>query len=305
MWMLAAFFSALCAALSSIVIKMGIHEMDSDISTAIRTIVVSVFAWGIAMLVGSLDTIMTVSGSTWLFLILSGVCTGISWLCYYKALTMGNASICMPIEKSSLFVTILFAIFYLGEKEHLYLRLTGAILIMLGIVLLISPSAPADSGKEESGASQSEMGNVRDSGSRQWVLYALMALIFSSANSILSKIGIDGIESNLGTAVSTTVMLFMSWIFVFMRKKQHLLAGLVGREVRFTVYSGILTGSCWLCYYYAIKYGIVSIAVPLNKLSIPMIAVLSAIMLREEITPKAALGLTLITGATLLIAIFP
>lgn len=286
MWILFAFGSALFAGLTAVLAKCGIKKTDSDAATAIRTIVVLIFSWIMVAIVGSLPTIGGLSAKTWTFLILSGIATGASWLCYFRALQVGDVNKVVPIDKSSTILTILLALIFLGEPVS-WLKGLAVLLIGAGTFLMIEKKA-ADKDKQEK---------------KSWLLYAVLSAVFASLTSILGKIGIDGVESNLGTAIRTGVVLVMAWLIVFIKGKQHTLRQIPGKELGFICLSGLATGASWLCYYKALQDGLASVVVPIDKLSILVSIGFSAIVFGERLSKKALLGLALIVGGTLLMLV--
>ena len=286
MWILFAFGSALFAGLTAVLAKCGIKKTDSDTATAIRTIVVLIFSWLMVAIVGSLPTIGGLSAKTWIFLILSGIATGASWLCYFRALQVGDVNKVVPIDKSSTILTILLALIFLGEPVS-WLKGLAVLLIGAGTFLMIEKKA-ADKDKQEK---------------KSWLLYAVLSAVFASLTSILGKIGIDGVESNLGTAIRTGVVLVMAWLIVFIKGKQHTLRQIPGKELGFICLSGLATGASWLCYYKALQDGLASVVVPIDKLSILVSIGFSAIVFGERLSKKALLGLALIVGGTLLMLV--
>lgn len=284
MWIFYAFGSAFFAGLTSILAKCGIRKTDSDAATAIRTIVVLIFSWLMVLIAGSAPTITALSTKTWVFLILSGFATGASWLCYFKALQMGDVNKVVPIDKSSTVLTIILAFIFLGE-EISAMKLAAVVLIGGGTFMMIekkdvTASAPADG--------------------RSWLIYALLSTVFASLTAILGKIGIEGVESNLGTAIRTCVVLVMAWVIVFAKGKKHTLRGIPKNELGFICLSGLATGSSWLCYYKALHDGLASVVVPIDKLSILVSIAFSYIVFHERLTKKSAIGLCLIVVGTLL-----
>ena len=286
MWMFAAIGSAIFAGLTSILAKCGIRKTDSDLATAIRTIVVLIFSWIMVLVVGSIDTIGEIDGRSLLFLILSGLATGASWICYFKALAMGNVNKVVPIDKSSTILTVLLAIFLFGETNRLWVKLLSTLMIGIGILLMVE--------KKQTEKHTEEKG---------WMLYALLAAIFAAATSILAKVGISDVESNLGTAIRTGVVLVLAWGIVFARGKHKMIKAIDRRELLFIALSGLATGGSWLCYYYAIQNGIVSVVVPIDKLSILVTIAFSYLVFKEKLSKKAGLGLGLMTLGTLLMAL--
>lgn len=282
MWILFAFGSALLAGLTSILAKCGIKKTDSTVATAIRTIVVLLFSWLMVFVVGSQGTISEITGKTLLFLVLSGLATGASWLCYFKALQLGDVNKVVPIDKSSTVLTILMAAIFLSEGISLT-RGVGIVLIAIGTFLMIEK-------KQSSGETKSAA----------WLWYALGSAVFASLTAILGKIGISGVESNLGTAIRTAVVLLMSWAMVFVTGKQGELKLIPKNELGFICVSGLATGGSWLCYYKALQDGPASVVVPIDKLSILVTVLFSYLVFHERLTKKSALGLAGIVAGTLL-----
>jgi len=286
-WIVMAILSAFFAGLTSILAKCGIKKTDSDVATALRTIVVLVFSWIMVFVVGSFNTITQISTKSLIFLILSGLATGASWICYFKALAMGDVNKVVPIDKSSTILTVLLAIICFGETESLWIKLVSTLVLGIGIFLMIEKK---QSDKEEK--------------SKSWMLFAVLSAVFAALTSVLAKIGISGVESNLGTAIRTGVVLIMAWIVVFAQGKQSKLKLLDKKELVFISLSGVATGASWLCYYYAIQKGIVSIVVPIDKMSILIAVIFSYIVFKEKLSFKALIGLVLMLGATLAMAIW-
>ena len=285
-WLFMAVLSALFAGLTSILAKCGIRKTDSDVATALRTIVVLLFSWIMVFVVGSLPTITSISTKSLIFLILSGFATGASWICYFKALAMGDVNKVVPIDKSSTILTVLLAIICFGETDNLPVKLSGTALLAVGIFLMIE--------KKKASAHEEK---------RSWMIYAVLAAVFAALTSILAKMGISGVESNLGTAIRTCVVLIMAWVVVFSQGKQKQLASLDKKELLFIALSGVATGASWLCYYYAIQKGIVSVVVPIDKLSIIVSVAFSYFVFKERLSKKALLGLLLMVVGTLIMAI--
>ena len=285
-WLFMAVLSALFAGLTSILAKCGIRKTDSDVATALRTIVVLLFSWIMVFVVGSIPTITSISTKSLIFLILSGFATGASWICYFKALAMGDVNKVVPIDKSSTILTVLLAIICFGETDNLPVKLSGTVLLAVGIFLMIE--------KKKTAAHEEK---------RSWMIYAVMAAVFAALTSILAKMGISGVESNLGTAIRTCVVLIMAWVVVFSQGKQKQLASLDKKELLFIALSGVATGASWLCYYYAIQKGIVSVVVPIDKLSIIVSVAFSYFVFKERLSKKALLGLLLMVVGTLIMAI--
>lgn len=284
MWIFFAFASALFAGLTSILAKCGIKKTDSTVATAIRTVVVLAFSWLMVFAVGSAGEITSISLQTLIFLVLSGIATGASWLCYFKALQLGDINKVVPIDKSSTVLTILLAAFLLGEEITLFSGI-GITLIAVGTFLMI----------EKKDVQKSDVPK-----NRRWIFYALGSAVFASLTSILGKIGISGVESNLGTAIRTGVVLIMSWIMVFVSGKGKELGGIPKKELVFICLSGVATGGSWICYYKALQDGPASVVVPIDKLSILVTVLFSYIVFHEKLSKKTALGLILTVGGTLL-----
>lgn len=285
MWILFAFGSALFAGLTSILAKCGIRKTDSTVATASRTIVVLLFSWLMVFVVGSQGTIRDISGKTLLFLTLSGLATGASWLCYFRALQLGDVNKVVPIDKSSTVLTILLAAIFLQEGVSLPKGI-GIVLIAAGTFLMIEK-------KESSGETKSAA----------WLWYALGSAIFASLTAILGKVGISGVESNLGTAIRTGVVLVMSWVMVFVTGKQEELKAIPRNELGFICLSGLATGGSWLCYYKALQDGPASVVVPIDKLSILVTVLFSYLVFHEKLTAKSGLGLAGIVAGTLLMLV--
>ena len=286
-WIIAAVFSAVFAGLTSILAKCGIKKTDSDLATALRTIVVLAFSWIMVFVVGSQTTIADIGPKALIFLILSGLATGASWICYFKALSMGDINKVVPIDKSSTILTVLLAIICFGETSNLVVKLIATAILALGIFLMV---------EKKKSTSQAQ--------GRSWMIYAILAAVFAALTSILAKVGISGVESNLGTAIRTAVVLVISWSIVFARKKHTGLRTIDKKELLFICLSGIATGASWLCYYYAIGHGDVSVVVPIDKLSILITVAFSYIVFKEKLSKKAFLGLALMVAGTLLMAFF-
>ena len=287
MWMMMAVLSALFAGATSILAKCGIRKTDSDAATALRTVVVLLFSWIMVFVVGSQGTIGDISPGSLLFLILSGVATGASWLCYFRALSIGDVNKVVPVDKSSTVMTVLFAIVLFNERNHLAVKLVCTAVLTAGIFLMIE--------KKE---------NTEKQQGKAWLPYAVLSAVFAALTSILAKVGIENVESNLGTAIRTAVVLVMAWLVVLVKGKQSLVRAIDKKELGFIALSGLATGGSWLCYYYAIQNGIVSVVVPINKLSIIVSILFSWLVFKEKLTKKAFIGLALMVIATLAMAIF-
>ena len=285
MWIAFAFGSALFAGITSILAKIGIKNTDSTAATAIRTIVILFFSWLMVFITGSFGGIGSISSKTLIFLILSGLATGGSWLCYFKALRIGDVNKVTPIDKSSTVLTMLLAFIILGEEISI-LKAVCMVLIGAGTYLMI---VKKETDKEAKG--------------KGWLFYAVLSAVFASLTSILGKIGISGVDSNIGTAIRTIVVLIMAWIMVFVTKKQGELKKIDRKSMVFICLSGLTTGLSWLCYYKALQDGQASVVVPIDKLSILVTVAFSYIVLKEKLTKKSAAGLAMITAGTLMLVI--
>lgn len=286
-WIFTAILSAFFAGLTSILAKCGIKKTDSDLATALRTIVVLIFSWIIVFIVGSQETITDIKFSSLLFLVLSGLATGASWICYFKALSMGDINKVVPIDKSSTILTVLLAIICFGETSNLIIKLIATIILALGIFLMVEKKTVNN-----------------ETQNRSWMIYAIFSAVFAALTSILAKVGITDVESNLGTAIRTGVVLVMAWMIVFIRGKHKTLKNINHKELLFIILSGIATGASWLFYYYSIANGIVSVVVPIDKLSIVFTVSFSYVVFKEKLSQKAFLGLIFMITATLIMAFF-
>lgn len=286
-WIFTAILSAFFAGLTSILAKCGIKKTDSDLATALRTIVVLIFSWIMVFIVGSQETITDIKFSSLLFLVLSGLATGASWICYFKALSMGDINKVVPIDKSSTILTVLLAIICFGETSNLIIKLIATIILALGIFLMVEKKTVNN-----------------ETQNRSWMIYAIFSAVFAALTSILAKVGITDVESNLGTAIRTGVVLVMAWMIVFIRGKHKTLKNINHKELLFIILSGIATGASWLFYYYSIANGIVSVVVPIDKLSIVFTVSFSYVVFKEKLSQKAFLGLIFMITATLIMAFF-
>lgn len=287
MWIASAFLSALFAGLTSILAKCGIKKTGSELATALRTVVVLIFSWIMVFIVGSYRDLTAIGGKSVLFLVLSGLATGASWLCYFKALSMGDINKVVPIDKSSTVLTVLLAVICFGETSNLAVKLATTAVLAVGIYLMVEKKQTSEKG-----------------GKGAWAVYAVLSAVFAALTSILAKVGISGVESNLGTAVRTGVVLVMAWLVVFIKGEQKQIRHIDKRELAFISLSGAATGASWLCYYYAIQNGDVSVVVPIDKLSIIITVLFSYLVFKEKLSKKALLGLCLIVLGTLLMVFF-
>lgn len=284
MWILYAIGSSFFAGITAILAKCGIQKTDSDVATALRTIVVLLFSWIMVLLTGTLPELKNISGQTLLFLVLSGLATGASWLCYFHALQKGDINKVVPIDKSSTILTILLALIFL--HEGLTLEKAGCVcLIGIGTALMITRKEVTEDREQHIGS---------------WFIYAVLSAIFASLTAILGKIGISGIDSNLGTAIRTSVVLAMAWLMVLLKRKTDEVCKIEKKELLFITLSGFATGASWLCYYRALQEGPASIVVPIDKLSILITIAFSRIIFQEKLTPKSVAGIVLFTLGTFL-----
>ena len=284
MWLIFAICSAVFAGLTSILAKCGLQEVDSTVATAFRTVVAMVFAWIIVLISGSYAQIDSIDADTWIFLILSGLATGASWLCYFKALQLGDVNKVVPVDKSSTVMAIMLAIIFLGETLSIP-GIFGVVLILVGTILMIEKKDVK--GMESKGSS--------------WLLFAIGSAVFAALTSILGKVGMEGIDSNLGTAIRTVVVLGMSWIMIYVSHKQSRIHGIKRRDMTFIILSGLATGASWMFFFGALQMGPASVIIPIDKLSILVTIAFSYIVFREKLTKKSAIGLAGVVAGTLLL----
>ena len=280
MWVLFAFGSALFAGLTSVLAKTGVKTTDSDVATAIRTCVVFAFSWLMVFVVGSQNSIKDIDLHTWIFLILSGISTGASWLCYYKALKMGDINKVVVIDKSSTVISMIFAIVFLGE-HFTFVTVLCIAAIAFGTFLMVYKKSQ------------------KSTKNKSWILWATLSAVFAALTSVLGKVGVQNIDSNLGTAIRTFIVLIMSFLIVFIKQKQSYIKSVPKKELLFLCLSGIATGASWLCYYKALKDGLVSVVVPIDKLSILVTVVFSYFVFKEKLSKKSLFGLALIVVGTI------
>ena len=287
MWIVAAILSAVFAGLTAILSKCGVKHANSDVATAARTSVVLVMAWLIVFITGTYTTIADISAQSWIFLILSGLATGASWICYFKALSLGEVSKVAAVDKSSAVLSVLFAIIIFPDERNLWwLKLISLAVIAVGTYLM------------------TDIKRGEDKGRLTWLIFAVLSAVFAAATSLLANAGIEGVDSNLATAIRTVVVLIMAWLIVLCRGEGKFVRELKGREIIFLVLSGIATGASWLCYYYAIQQGQVSVVVPIDRLSILITVIFSLIVFKEKLSVKAWIGLALLTAGTVCMAVF-
>ncbi len=278
-----AFLSAFFAGVTSILAKVGIKDVDSHLATAIRTVVVVIFSWLMVFIKTDLSE-AEVSSKALLFLVLSGLTTGASWMCYFYALKIGNINVVVPIDKSSTVLAMLLGVMFLDEKLTV-LKAACMILIAIGTILMINKKE-ASSKKKTS-----------------YIFYAVLSAVFAAATSILGKVGVENVDSDLGTAIRTIVVLIMAWLIVFAGKKESQIKKIDKKSFLFIILSGFATGASWLCYYRALSTGDAGIVVPIDKLSILITVAFSYIVFGEKLKVKNAFGLAMITIGTLLLLI--
>ena len=298
-WVLAAAASALFAGVTSILAKCGIRHTDSDVATAVRTLVVLLFSWIMAFItVGDVPAALAaISPRSYLFLGLSGLATGASWICYFGALAEGDVNKVVPIDKSSTALSVLLAIVLFGETSHLAVKLVATAVILAGTFMMIEKRQPAAGlGEKGEAAGASRL--------PRWLVLAVLSAVFAALTSVLAKVGIQGVNSNLATAVRTCVVLVMAWGIVAGRHKMELARKIDRRELAFICASGVATGASWLFYYYAVQTGQVSVVVQIDKLSILVSIAFARAVFGERLTPRAAAGLALIVAATLAMTVW-
>lgn len=281
MWITAAVLSAVFAGLTAILAKCGIRKTSSNLATALRTLVVLIFSIIMVFVVGSQQTIKEIAPVSWIFLVLSGLATGASWMCYFKALSIGDVNKVIPIDKSSTILSVLLAILIFNETNNLIVKLFGTALIGAGTYLMI------------------EKKRATETKNTKWLLYAVLSAIFAALTSVLAKMGISGVESNLGTAIRTAVVLIMAWGIVLAKGEQKQLKGINKKELVFIALSGLATGASWLCYYYAIQNGIMSVVVPIDKMSVLITVLFSVVFLKEKMSFKSIFGFIVMSVGTL------
>ena len=282
MWMIYALASAVFAGVTSILAKIGIKNTDSNLATALRTVVVVIFAWLMVLVVGSQNSIGDIDGRSLLFLILSGFATGASWLCYFRALQIGDVNKVVPVDKSSTVLTMLLAFLFLNEGLTV---IKGIAMILIGTGTYLMIERKANGSGEAKGY--------------KWLIYAALSAVFASLTAILGKVGITGVESNLGTAIRTVVVLIMAWLIVIIQGKQGEIKGIDKKSWLFILLSGLGTGLSWLCYYRALQEGPASVVVPVDKLSILITVAFGYFVLHEKLSKKSLVGLVLIIVGTM------
>lgn len=314
MWILYACASAFFAGITAILAKCGIKKTDSTIATALRTVVVLLTAIGMVFIVGSAGEITKISAKTWVFLVLSGMATGASWLCYFKALKTGDINKVVPVDKSSGVLVFIFSFIFLHE-DFTFLKIVGVALIGIGTFLMIekkknvikieqttlSAEGVTSQKNEENFLAQNEQSEKKGKG---WFFYAALSAVFAAATSILGKAGINGVNSHLGTAIRTAVVLVVSWAMVFIVGKGGELKKIDKKELLFIVLSGFATGFSWLCYYKALKDGAAGVVSAIDKMSILVTLAFSFFVFKEKLSLKAITGLALTVAGTLMTVIF-
>lgn len=287
MWLIMAVLSAVFAGVTSILAKCGIKKTDSDVATALRTVVVLAFSWLMVALTRTYTPLGQLETRSLVFLILSGLATGASWICYFKALSLGNVNQVVPVDKSSTVLTVLLAIILFHETANLAVKLAGTALLAVGIFLMVEKKQVQEK-----------------TSSRGWLIYAIGSAVFAALTSILAKLGVRDVASNLATAIRTGVVLVMAWVIVLMKGKAPQVKSLDAKELVFIALSGLATGASWLCYYYAVQHGVLSVVVPIDKLSVVVTVAFSYFVFHEKLSRKALAGLGLMVVGTLIMAVF-
>ncbi len=289
MWIVFACLSSVFAGVTAILSKLGVKNTDSDVATAIRTSVVLLLSFVVALVTGEIYSITAVSAKAWIFLVLSGVATGASWICYFKALSLGEVSKVAAVDKSSVILTVLLAIaIFPDERNNWWIKLICLAAIAVGTYLMLDFKNDDENKKKSVG----------------WLAFAFVSALFASATSILAKIGIENVPSNLATTIRTCVVLVMAWLIVFGRKKTAFVKQVPKKDFLFLCLSGVATAGSWLCYYYAVATGQVSVVVPIDKLSVLFTVAFSVIVLKEKLKPQAWIGLVLLVIGTVCMAVF-
>ncbi len=288
MWIIMSLMSAFFAGITSILAKCGIRKIGSNVAMAIRTIIILIFSLLIVFISGSFNLIHNITPKSLIFLLLSGVVTGVSWLFYFKAVFIGDLNKVAAIDKSSVVLSILFAIVLFKETDKLLIKLIGIVLILIGTIFMLERKQ-----------------RYKDIKNNIYIVYAILSAIFAALTSILGKIGIDNIgidniDSNLATLIRTFVILIISWIIIIVTKEYKSIFKIDRRELIFISLSGISTGASWLCYYYAIKNGIVSLVIPIDKLSIVVVVAFSYIFFNEKLSKISFIGLIFIVFGTII-----
>jgi len=292
-WLIFASGAAIFAALTTVLAKIGLKNVDSHLATAIRTVVVLAFAWLMVFIVGSQSEIFTASGRSWVFLVLSGLAAGGSWLCFFRALQLGSVNQVVSIDKSSTIMTMILAIIFLGEPMGM-VTVAGMGLMAIGTWLML----------EKQKASGSHSQSFADKSRKSWLFFALLAAVFASLTAILGRVGIADIEANLGTAIRTMAVVPMSWLMVLITKGHTRITSIDRKSWMFLLLSGVATGASWLLFYRALQLGSASLVVPVDKLSIVLTMGFARVFLGERFSWRSLAGLVLLTVGTLLPVIF-
>ena len=302
MWLLYAIGSAFFAGITSILAKCGIRKTDSTVATAVRTVVILFFSWAIVLIIGSETQLSGISPKTLLFLILSGAATGASWLCYFRALQLGKADQVVPVDKSSTVLTIVLALLFLHEGVSLP-KAAATVVIAAGIFMMIERKDGKQTGSADGTVQRTGSSSGSDAAHWGWFPYACGSAVFASLTAILGKIGISGVESNLGTAIRTTVVLAMAWMMVFVTGRKEELKEISGNELFFICASGLATGASWLCYYHALQEGPASVVAPIDKLSVIVTVIFAYFVFGEKLNKKEGAGLLLLVAGTIVMAL--
>lgn len=281
MWIIYATLSAVAAGITTIFLKKGVRTTNTSVALALRTLVVFLFSIIIVIIVGSFNEIYSIDKKTWIFLILSGLSTGAGWYYYYKALQIGNVKNVSPLSKSSLVLTIILSFIFLNEEITL-LKLISLIIITIGTYYIIDYKKTGEENKNN-----------------KWILYAMLSLIFSALTPIFGKVGIENVESNLGSAIRTLVVLIAAWLLMVIKKDYKEIKNVDKAEIKFIVIAGITGGSSWLLYYKALQTGITSAVAAIDKLSVLVAVVLSYFIFNEKMKVKEVIGLMLILIGTI------
>ena len=287
MWLLLALASAFFAGLVAILAKIGIRHTPSNLATALRTLVVLGMAWGVVVIIGSQSSLTTISGKSLVFLMLSGLTTGASWLCFFKALQAGDVTRVAVVDRSSIVLTVLLGMVLFGEVTHLWTQLLGVCAFTIGTLVMIQRQAQTVDGPAD----------------HKWLAYAAGGAVFATATTLLVKVGISDVDSSLGTAIRTVVVLVMAWIVVLVSGEHRQLTTIPRRDLLFLALSGLATGASWLCFYRALQLGPLSAVVPIDKLSIVVTVIFAALVFGERLTRRGLIGLVLVIAGTVLLAL--
>ena len=290
MWIIMALLSAFFAGITSILAKIGMNHIDSDIATTLRCVIILFFSWGIVFITGAISELFQISTSSLLYLILSGISTGISWLCYFHALALGDVNKIVAIDKSSIILTTITAIILFNENNFLSVKIICILLIFIGLMLMTIKDKVAQ--------------NLNKIASSKSYIYAILSAVFATLTAIFGKYGIDDIDSNLGTAIRVCVIFIISYLIVFIKKKSIHIAKIPPKDLFFIILSAITTGLSWLCYYYALQNGIMSIIVAIDKMSIVVAVVFSYLIFKEKLNLKSFCGLILLIIGTLIMTLY-